>query len=169
MKILVGIILLAYVGMPAYCQQIEGLPQDGNGLLDYCNVVIVVLDSAGSIASQNGDRLTEQMRQFGWCTGYLQATQDDLSLTEINLAVTAMTGVTLSGPDKAKQYALDSLRVACIPHEVSVAQSGRVLVKWLRGHPERLHEPRSILVAAALKEAFPCQRTANEKPTASKP
>ena len=121
----------------------------------------------------SGDRLTEQMEKLNWCGGYLQATQDSLSTMQIKLAIIAMTGVTFSGPDKAKQYALDSLRVACIPEKAPLLQIARVLVKWLREHPERLHEPKSILTMAALSEVFPCTTPApaEEKPnpTGAKP
>jgi hypothetical protein len=30
-------------------------------------------------------------------------------------------------------------------------------VKWLRDHPERLHEQKSVLTLEALRGAFPCQ------------
>jgi Rap1a immunity proteins len=82
------------------------------------------------------------------------------------------TGVTLAGPDKAKAFALDSLRVACLPDNATLLQLARVLVKWLREHPERLHEPKSVLTTAALRDAFPCQQpTPKEapKPTTVKP
>ena len=44
-----------------------------------------------------------------------------------------------------------------IPDGVSVAQIARVLVKWLREHPERLHETKNLLVMDALNDGFPAQ------------
>lgn len=171
MKIL-DIILFTCAVTPAYAQQKGDFPTDGNGLLDYCSVMVDAADSPASFSSLSGNGFTEQMTKFGWCAGYLQATQDALITTEVKLAIIAMTGVTLSGPDKAKEYALDSLRVACIPEKAPILQLARVLVKWLREHPERLHELKSILTTAALKDAFPCQQpTPKEavKPAAVKP
>jgi hypothetical protein len=67
----------------------------------------------------------------------------------------ASSGVTLSGPDDAKRVALNLLRYARVPENVTYLQVARIVVKWLREHPERLHEPRMILMRDALSEAFP--------------
>lgn len=169
MKIL-ALILLACTVTPAFAQQKGNFPTDGNGLLDYCGVVVDAADSPASLTSLSGDRFTEQMGKFNWCAGYLQATQDAASLTEVNLALIAMTGVTLAGPDKVREYAFQTLRGACIPDKASVLQLARVLVKWLREHPERLHESKGILLVAALKDAFPCAApTPTADPTPAKP
>lgn len=37
-------------------------------------------------------------------------------------------------------------------------QAARIVVKYLRAHPERLHEPAVLLVTLALSEAFPCRK-----------
>jgi hypothetical protein len=50
--------------------------------------------------------------------------------------------------------------MTCIPSEVNQAQLARILVKWLRDHPERLHEQDFLLTFNALHEAFPCQAEA---------
>ncbi len=104
------------------------------------------------------DRFNEVWGRFNWCAGYLQAVQDIQVQNEVSLAVIAMTGVKLAGPDKATQYAFDTLRGACIPDNAPLIQLARVLVKWLRDHPERLHEPKVILTTAALRDAFLCQQ-----------
>ncbi len=49
--------------------------------------------------------------------------------------------------------------MTCIPKELNQAQMVRVLVKWLRDHPERLHEPIVILSIGAFHDVFPCQAT----------
>ena len=58
----------------------------------------------------------------------------------------------------------------CIPDEASIGQLARVLVKWLREHPERLHELKSFLVIEALRDNFPCAISKEvSKPAAEKP
>jgi hypothetical protein len=57
----------------------------------------------------------------------------------------------------------DSLLVAsgaapifCTPSYLTVAQLSNTVARFLENNRERKHEPGSILVAAALAEAFPC-------------
>lgn len=45
----------------------------------------------------------------------------------------------------------------CAPEPVTYLQYVAVVVKFLRDHPERLHESRQLLVQVALREAFPCR------------
>jgi hypothetical protein len=52
----------------------------------------------------------------------------------------------------------DQSRSFCLPERGTYAQYVRVVVKFLRGHPERLQEDRQILVQDALRAAFPCQK-----------
>jgi hypothetical protein len=55
-------------------------------------------------------------------------------------------------------------RVICIPKEVtSNTQLALIVTKYVRDHPEKLHEPRSTFAFAALQTAFPCPK---EKPHA---
>ena len=44
----------------------------------------------------------------------------------------------------------------CSPEDTTSDQMGRVVVKYLREHPEKHHEYAAILVVVALVEAWPC-------------
>jgi len=44
----------------------------------------------------------------------------------------------------------------CRPREVTAGQATRIVVKYLRDHPEELHKEDFVLVVAALSAAFPC-------------
>ena len=44
----------------------------------------------------------------------------------------------------------------CVPKEVSVNETARVLALWLSRHPERLKEPAVDLAMYAFAEAWPC-------------
>ena len=48
---------------------------------------------------------------------------------------------------------------SCFPDEsVSKTQIMRIVLKYLRANPERLHEPNTVLAIRALHQAFPCQK-----------
>lgn len=150
-------LLFLACAVTAACAQMKGdFPKDGNELLDSCSVAVDAADSPTSLSALSRDRFTEQMTKMGWCAGYLQATGDTMSAMQVRLYMIGKMGVTLSGPDKVKEYALDGLRGACIPEKAPIIQVARVVVKWLREHPERLHELKSVLTEDALKDAFPC-------------
>ncbi len=124
-------------------------------------------DNPSYLASLSGVSFTEKMEQFDWCAGYLEGMQDLLVAVHVNLLMMPLTKVTLEGPDKARAYWLDNLNMACVPDDkVPVLQLGRVVVKWLHEHPERLHELKGILTVAALRDAFPCPRAStSQEPT----
>jgi hypothetical protein len=44
----------------------------------------------------------------------------------------------------------------CIPQGVTSEQTDRIVVKYLKDHPEELHQPFGILVFNSLSAAFPC-------------
>jgi anti-sigma regulatory factor (Ser/Thr protein kinase) len=46
----------------------------------------------------------------------------------------------------------------CVPDSgIPVIQAMRVVVKYLKEHPEQLHEDGMGLTVAALKDSFPCK------------
>jgi hypothetical protein len=55
---------------------------------------------------------------------------------------------------------LTKLPMFCPPNDGILLEQGRLIVeKFLRDHPERLHEQASFLAANALLDAFPCQNS----------
>ena len=52
---------------------------------------------------------------------------------------------------------LDATSMLCLPDGVTNGQQRAVVLKYLRDHPERLHELRSKLVRDALQKAWPCK------------
>jgi len=50
-------------------------------------------------------------------------------------------------------------RFICFPKQgISNHQAIQIIIKWLKEHPERLHETARINVLEALRTAFPCPR-----------
>jgi hypothetical protein len=160
MKAIVAVLVLGLAVLPGFAQQNGDLPKDGNGLLDSCNAVIQMADSPTTFNSAKGDELALIMERVGWCVGYSQAVMDAGQRQEAVFARFSKSGVTFSGPEKEKQAAARYMRgFYCIPANVSILQMSRVVVKYLRDHPERLHETSGILVHAAMHDAFPCPET----------
>jgi hypothetical protein len=46
----------------------------------------------------------------------------------------------------------------CVPPDVNSEQNARVLVRYLKAHPETLHLNGAFLTAVALQHAYPCPR-----------
>jgi hypothetical protein len=47
----------------------------------------------------------------------------------------------------------------CTPDNVTAVQGGRILVKYIRAHPETSNQRTSVLALYAYRDAFPCQAT----------
>jgi hypothetical protein len=55
-----------------------------------------------------------------------------------------------------------SLQKFCIPKEVSFQkQLPRIVVKYFKSHPDKLHEPAAVLIVDAIREAYPCKINLN--------
>ena len=165
LKTLLGLLLLVCFLPSCYAQK-NGYPTDGNKLLDACSVLVEAADNPTTITSLSGDRFTETMSQFSWCAGYLEGIHDTLIQNQVTLGLMGMMGMTLTGSDEKKAWAVEHLHGACIPDKAPILQIARVLVKWLREHPARLHESKGVLTTAALQEEFACRPpTPRKRPT----
>jgi len=73
-----------------------------------------------------------------WCLSYLAGFTDSLRLT-----------ASLFKPQNQK---------VCLPEEgTSGEQLARIVTKWLKDHPEHIHESGRIQIMFALVNAFPCK------------
>ena len=57
----------------------------------------------------------------------------------------------------ADQAGKPPTNVFCAPESVSTDQGIRVVIKYLEGHSEDLHQRGTTLTVLALKQAFPCK------------
>ncbi|MFJ3486339.1 Rap1a/Tai family immunity protein [Pseudomonas sp. NPDC090202] len=100
---------------------------DGNKLL---------LECQDGIQSMSGG-VAKNPVGIGHCVGVLQATIDTLDLFH---------------------EAGDVPKLVCVPEGgIPMIQSMRIVVQSLEEHPQSLHLNESVLVVAALKNAFPCR------------
>jgi hypothetical protein len=57
----------------------------------------------------------------------------------------------------------NSARTICVPSGISGKQLIRIVDKFLKEHPEKLHNVASLLVYEAFQESFPCTERQPEK------
>jgi len=104
-----------------------GAMADGNKLL---------LECQDGISSMSGGAAKNPVG-VGHCVGVLQATIDTLDILH---------------------EAGGTPKFVCVPEGgIPMVQSMRIVVQSLEEHPQSLHLNESVLVVAALKNAFPCR------------
>ena len=113
---------------PATPQE-SSFKEDGNMLLKYCGLAIRDID---------GEKLTDSQRSNGmYCLGFISGFMD---------AHQWVVGLSESGP------------IYCIPRDsIRLGQSVRIVIKWLKNNPEKLHESAGAAVLKSLVQAFPCK------------
>ena len=105
---------------------------DGNELLKSCNVVLSSINDP-----ERKELSSEQYIKSGYCIGLLHGIME---LTRIH------------------QHS-NGEPFFCLPKQsIPKEQAVRIVVKYLRDHPEKLYEHDTFLVIKALQEAFPCKK-----------
>ena len=106
---------------------------DGNQLLKLCAAAERTADGVKQSVLDDVDAIR--------CMSYLNG------ITDLNMMYQA-------GLNRPKPQTL-----FCLPDtNIKNAQAVHIVVKFLRAHPEQLHQSDIFLVAVALAEAFPCQK-----------
>ena len=103
---------------------------DGNQLLKQCQVVINREGGQAVSAHEKDDSLL--------CLAYIEGVLDTQGATN-----------DLHPGIKTFRY--------CVPDEVPVIQSVRIIVQFLKEHPKNLNVRASLLVLGAMVDAFPCK------------
>lgn len=59
-----------------------------------------------------------------------------------------------------KNFILENcgIKFACLPPDIIIGQIALIVSKYLKTHPELLHETAFILIFRALDESFPCKK-----------
>lgn len=102
----------------------------GQTLLERCGALVAVLDSSDQQHTSKSERDTI------WCYGYIFGFMDAHEVT-----ITAT----------------QSERLYCLPSRLDGNQIARVVVKFLRANPEKLHLQAGVLTGVGLAQAFPCE------------
>lgn len=87
-------------------------------------------------AADNKGLSTPQLMEAGNCLTYIEGFLDGYAL-----------GAVGGSP------------IACLPEDVTVGQVARIVVKWMKDHPEKLNDAAPVCVLAALYNSFPCKNS----------
>ena len=75
----------------------------------------------------------------GMCIGYISGIKDALRMAAVEADKSGSIGV-------------------CFPEGgIPNGEAVLVVIKWLKDHPEKLHEPAIALTVKAFQKAFPCK------------
>lgn len=126
---LIGSILA--IGLVLLVKPVPALAEDdGNDLLRKC----VAAEKAADGANQGEREAVDAID----CMSYLQG------ILDMNMLYQA----ALNKPKPQTFF--------CLPTNIKNGQAARIVVKYLRAHPEQLHRSGAILAVTAFAEAFPC-------------
>lgn len=107
---------------------------NGTTLLQQCQDALTVVDGGAGKSAFAG----------GVCLGKIEGTLDGLEMARGYYS--SAVGKTLSP-------------LICWPKEpVSKEQQLRIVVKYLKDHPETLHDPEASSITLAMAFAFPCKK-----------
>jgi len=133
-QILLVSIVISMTTMLLYAQE-QYTYKDGNQLLRQCDTG----------TSEDKSRMSsDQSSDYAFCAGYVAGAMD-ANNTFLNSMQAAKKEVHLQP-------------MYCLPQNgIEIGQAVRITVKWLRDHPEKLHQDGVNLVWRALSDAFPCK------------
>ena len=120
-------LLFFFAVLSCHCFAVVG---DGNTLMSLC---------------QNADR-----------TAQTQEPSEPASVLQCQAYIEGVfTGYSMvSKALNLKQVGIENV---CVPDEVTLGQITKVVVKYLKDHPEKLHLGAGQLTMTAIKDAFPCK------------
>jgi hypothetical protein len=124
-------------------------------LLTFCLFSALSCVSAGqTVAYKDGNRLlsscdTEDFREKAYCCGYIAGAMD----SQVTFQESMKATVQVLKPDSKPMPNL-----YCLPDGgLEMGQALRVVVKWLKDHPEKLHQRADALILNAFVDGFPCR------------
>jgi hypothetical protein len=112
----------------------------GNGLLKWCEKYDPTASGPNAAA----------------CAAYIAGVVESLDNYEGGFRRMAEAEQRIAAAEKRQPRHSGMVAMICIPDNSTYDQHLRVVIKYLRDHPERLHEPRLRVTLSALFAAFPC-------------
>jgi hypothetical protein len=127
-------IVLILIAALVFCFSNQALADDGSNLLAQCNVAVDIMDGKKLTADVQG---SVDAGNSMYCFGLLQGVIRLNKLYEVSLRKNALF---------------------CTPNSIITnGQAARIVVKYLKEHPEMLHEPDFAVTINAFINAFPCK------------
>ena len=116
-------------------------------LVTFSLVIVFPTMSLGNHFS-DGNELLEACRQT------IEFSDSDDKYNEFNAG--SCWGYIRATNDMYEVMAQNAKRTICVSPRIGRKQITMVVVKYLKEHPERLHNVASLLIYQAFQEAFPC-------------
>lgn len=129
------VLVLSSLFMPT----LQAQQTTGTTLLNDCEVAIKLHDNKEAKAT------TVDYMKSSACISYISGADDMHNFIGYMLAV-------LGDQKDLKKYYL-----YCLPPDFAVGQGIRIIVKYLKEHPEELHYPAAFLIANIFKINYPCK------------
>src|SRR5206468_9437999 len=98
--------------------------------------------------SAGTDDSVEALR-LGICLGYFRGVHVTYQLYEL-LSDRSQATTTRTATRRASA-------LVCIPERATIKETVRVFLKYMKDHPEKLHEGADLMILEALAGAFPCK------------
>src|SRR6266496_1313567 len=108
--------------------------------------LVLAANPSGPEPMQTGSAL------LSWCEKYEAGAENEHS----GLCVGYVMGVL----EMVKRMPPNAREFPCLPENATNDQAVRVVLKYLRDHPEQLHKARLTLTLDSLRAAFPCSQVA---------
>jgi hypothetical protein len=105
---------------------------------------LIGLSVVTTAQAMRGDEFTQLLDAWNRANGSKSATRED------ELSASAFTGYVRGVEDS-----MNGVRF-CITAKVSSAQQVALITKYVKAHPEELHNGATTLIVQALQPAFPC-------------
>ena len=129
-RIIAAIFLSSTVFIPALG---HAEVHDGNDLLQKCNNVIKIYEDG----MEESETTENMLADASFCSGMMQGMTNTIIFFDT-------FQVTQS--------------IVCLPEDgISNGQAAKVVIKYLKEHPEQLHVADSGLAFLAMMDAFPCK------------
>jgi len=147
---LVLTIIFAFLVWPSVARAGSGFLSDGNKLLTNCTYAERFLNN---LTPDNLKKPVEVM----WCIGFVEATVGKIYLEDLFHQFGTKANATVE--ERLAELRTKNPPLVCLPEQgIKNGQAVRIVVKYLREHPERLHEPAVHLLSWAISDAFPCKK-----------
>jgi len=139
-------------------QELQGF-HNGNQLLEMCEAH---LSENASDKNVTKGGVCAWLQEGYACAGYIQGSGKAMDDREgLKKALCCIGSGYIQGiADAHEQFVSWGImeRKWCMPKGIETAQLIRVVMKYLREHPQDLHLSAGDLTAAALRAAFPCRQ-----------
>ncbi len=111
-------------------------------------LAILFVIAGQAVCYADGNKLLSQ------CNAALSEPQR-INFLDAGYCMGFLNGLTTTTSIMTKVFNIS--RPFCMPNNVTTGQSVRIVVKYLKDHPESLHEDEGFLAMLAFIEAFPCK------------